>query len=165
MLDQPGKELSEVMGHNIMGCAIEKRLSPPDGFGTYVEKVLKKLKHWSENINEKKQKLWPHHVAVLCDDEVLVSELRDFLSESGMPVGSIADQMDSGEVVAIDNIANSISYEWSVVLAINSKLDYYQDSLKLAMSRAISKLYLLENDKNERFIEEMRAGIQGCRNL
>ena len=149
------------MGHNIKGCSMEKIFSPPDGFGTLVKQTLEKLRHWSENIpkTKKKRKLWPHHVAVLCDDEPLVSELRAYLSQSGIPVGSIADQMDSGEVVAVDDIANSISYEWPVVVAINSKVAYYKDSLKLAMSRAISKLYLLENDKSERLIEERRDNV------
>ena len=145
------------MGHNIKGCPVEKTFSPRDGFGTLVKQILEKLKHWSENIPEKRCKFWPHSVGVLCDDEALVFELTPFLLESGIPVGSIAEQMDSGKVVAFDNIANSISYEWSVVVAINSKLDHYQGSLKLAMSRAISKLYLLENDKDKRFCEEMRA--------
>ena len=78
-------------------------------------------------------------------------------------MGSIADQMDSGEVVAVDDTANSISYEWSVVVAIHSKLDYNQDSLKLAMSRAISKLCLLENDEEERLKEQMRAEMAKLR--
>ena len=153
------------MGHNIKGCPIEKIFSPRDGFGTVVQQILEKLKHWSGNIRKKRHKLWPHHVGVLCDDETRVSELRTFLSQSGIPVGSIADQMESGEVVAVDDTANSISYEWSVVVAIHSKLGYNQDSLKLAMSRAISKLYLLENDKEESLKEQMRAEMAKMRPL
>ena len=73
----------------------------------------------------------------------MVSALRYGLLQGGIPVGSIAEQFETGKVVAVDEPGKSLSYEWPVVVTIFFDEHVQQDDPKLAMSRAVCHLIVL----------------------
>ena len=80
-------------------------------------------------------------------DEKLLRRLEEELSWNQLPWCSIAHQVKNVDTIALDLVENSLSHEWPVVLAVfkwSQSPVLYSYQHKLAMSRAISKLHIIE---------------------
>ena len=134
------------MGHNFEGIAVARKSVALEEVCQQLIELLKQVKYDIDIEPRKRHNMWPHDVCVLfCDDQQLLTEVKEILRKSQIPVGSIADQMEDESILAVDDVINCPSYEWAVVIVI-STINYpdsqniMSPTLKLAMSRAISDL-------------------------
>ena len=142
------KSKRSVLGHNIIGCPVDRRSTTSEKLFEQLFEIIIDLKHYSDTMGQSSKKLWPTNVCILLNHEELLDRVKDNLQVNGIEVGSITDQMGHDHILAVDCATNSLSYEWPVVIAIfptyEADVASFHYRQKLAMSRAISKLYYLE---------------------
>ena len=115
--------MEKVLGHNIRGCPVTRIKTIERNFGKRVEEMLKKLKHASDNTPGNHLKLWPNNICVLCESSAVYCKLEEYLLQSGLPIGSIEQQLVDGNVVALGEVQQSLSYEWPVVIYVTTNTE------------------------------------------
>ena len=71
-------------------------------------------------MSEKSPNLWRSKICILSHEMQIIGRLRGYLTRSELfvEVGSISDQLEIEDILAVDNIWKSLSYEWPVKVTI-----------------------------------------------
>lgn len=87
-----------------------------------------------------------NHIVVICEI-AYTTTIRSYLASEGIPCGSVEEQVNMPNLVAVDSFTNCLSYEWPIVFLVLLGADDYLDSKRLiACSRAMARLIILERD-------------------